>query len=124
MEAGKASLGWKEVGIEDLVIIGQAGIDGVKKRGKSEVGDKTMLDSLVPAVETFREQLAEGVEHKVAIEATIKAAKEGMEATVSMQAKHSRASWRQGRGVGVQDPGATAMYHLIEEVGKRLLPYT
>ncbi len=122
MEAGKASLGKREIGIEDLVAVGKGAVDGVKKRGKAELGDKTMLDSLVPAVEAFQQGLAKNAEPKVALDAAVKAAESGMRATVNMKAKHSRASWHQEDSIGVQDAGATAMYYLIESFAKALNP--
>ena len=67
MEAGKAVLGCKEIQLRDLLLVGQRAIDGIKKRGKAEVGDKTMLDALVPAVEVFRQALAKGTEQKAAL---------------------------------------------------------
>ena len=63
-------------------------------------------------------------DHKVALEAAIKAAKTGMEATINMKAKHSRASWRHDGGIGVQDAGATAMYYLIESFVRHLISLT
>ncbi len=123
MEAGKAVLGCKEIQIEDLLLVGQRAIDGIKKRGKAEVGDKTMIDALVPAVEAFQQALAKGTEQEAAIEAAIKAARAGMEATIKMWAKHSRASYRKDGGVGVQDAGATAMYYLIESFGRSLVAH-
>jgi len=118
MEAGKAALGRKNIGVKDSLLLGQGAINGVKKRGKAEVGEKTMIDSLVPAVEAFQHALTKGAETKVAIKAAIEAAKAGMEATVKMKAKYSRASYRQDGGIGVQDAGATAMYYLIEALGR------
>jgi phosphoenolpyruvate---glycerone phosphotransferase subunit DhaL len=123
MEAGKAVLGCKEIQLKDLLLMGQRAIDGIKKRGKAEVGDKTMIDALVPAVEAFQQALAKGTEQKAAIEAAIKAARAGMEATIKMWAKHSRASYRKDGGVGVQDAGATAMYYLIESFGRSLVAH-
>lgn len=120
MEAGKAALGRKEIEVKDLVLVGRGAIDGIKKRGKSNVGEKTMLDSLVPAVDAFQKGLARG-DYRAAVDAAVKAAKTGMEATVNMKAKHSRASYRHDGGVGVQDAGATAMYYLIEAFGRSLL---
>ena len=123
MEAGKALLGRKEIDVKDLVLAGQGAIDGIKKRGKSNVGEKTMLDSLVPAVEAYKQALAGSPDYKVAIESATKAAKTGMEETVNMKAKHSRASYRLDGGVGVQDAGATAMYYLIESFGRSLVSH-
>jgi dihydroxyacetone kinase-like protein len=124
VEAGKAAIGRKEIGIPDFVLLGRGAIDGIRKRGKSEIGEKTMLDSLVPAVEAFEKALTEGAGHKVAIESAIEAAKAGAEKTIEMRAKHGRAVYRQDRGAGIQDPGATAIYYLLESFGKALIDYS
>ena len=121
MEAGKTVLGRKEIEIKDLARVGQGAVDGVKKRGKAEVGDKTMLDALVPAVDAFQEGFTGGTDNKVVLEAVIKAAKTGAEATVKMKAKFSRASYRPDGAVGLQDAGATATYYLIESFAQSLI---
>ena len=121
MEAGKTVLGRKDIEFQDLVLVGQGAIDGVKKRGKAEVGDKTMLDSLVPAVEAYKQAVANNIDYKVAIEKATEAAKKGMEATKNMKAKYSRASYRPDGGIGVQDAGATATYYLIESFARSLI---
>ena len=123
MEAGKTVLGRKEIEFKDLALVGQGAIDGVKKRGKAEVGDKTMLDALVPAVDAFQEGFTRGSDDKVVLEAVIKAAKTGAEATVKMKAKFSRASYRADGAIGVQDAGATAVYYLIESFARSLIAY-
>ena len=120
MEAGKTVLGRKEITVDDLAILGKAAIEGVKKRGKAEVGDKTMLDALVPAVVAFEQAIAGGTDIKMALEIATKAAKSGAEATVNMKAKYSRASYRQDGAIGLQDAGATATYFLIESFAKCL----
>ncbi len=114
-------LGHKEICIADLVAAGQGAIDGVKKRGKSEIGEKTLLDSLVPAVEAAREALAGGAGAETVIGKAIDAARMGMESTAGMKAKHSRASYRPDGGAGVRDPGATAVYLFIDALGQRLI---
>lgn len=124
MEAGKASLGKRELSIEDLIAVGKGAVDGIKKRGKAEIGDKTMLDSLVPAVAVFEQELAKGTEPKAALNAAVNAAESGMKATIKMKAKHSRASWHQDDSIGVQDAGATAMYYIIESFVRHLIFYT
>jgi dihydroxyacetone kinase-like protein len=121
MEAGKAVSGRKEIGTAELEVLGAAAVDGIRKRGKAQAGEKTMLDSLIPAVEAFRQAQARGDDGRAAIEAAIEAAKAGMIATAGMKAKYSRASYRQDGGMGVQDPGATAMYYLIEGLRRSLI---
>lgn len=124
MGAGKASLGKEKIDIKDLVLVGDGAIDGVKKRGKAVVGDKTMLDCLVPTVEAFRRELADGGDPKVALKAAVTAAEAGMKGTIPMMAKHGRASWHRENSVGVQDAGATAMYYIIESFVRHLISRT
>jgi dihydroxyacetone kinase-like protein len=121
MEAGKGLVGKKEIDVKDIAIAGQGAVDGIKKRGGAVVGEKTMLDSLVPAVEAFKQALANNPDIKTAVIAATGAAKKGMEDTKNMKAKHSRASYRPDGGIGVQDAGASAMYFLIEAFGKNLV---
>lgn len=121
MGAGKAVLGKEKIDIADTGLMGDGAIDGVKKRGKAEVGDKTMLDCLVPAVEAFKKELADGIDPEVALKDAVTAAEEGMKATIPMMSKHGRASWHRENTVGVQDAGATATYYLIESFVRHLI---
>ena len=114
MGAGKAVTDKEKNAIEDLGLMADGAVDGIKKRGKAEVGDKTMLDCLVPAVDSFKKELAGGAAPEAALKASLAAAEEGMKATVPMMSKHGRASWHREKTIGVQDAGATAMYYLIE----------
>lgn len=123
MEAGKTVLGRKEIEAKDLAHVGQGAVDGVKKRGKAEVGDKTILDSLVPAVEAFGKAVTTNIDYKVILGNVVEAAKKGMEATKNMKAKYSRASYRPDGGIGVQDAGATAVYYLIESFAQSLIAH-
>ena len=120
MGAGKAAMGKEKIEIEDLGLMADGAIDGIKKRGKAEIGDKTMLDCLVPSVEAFKKDLAGGATPEAALKAALTAAEEGMKATVPMMSKHGRASWHREKTIGVQDAGATAMYYLIEPFVRRL----
>ena len=120
-EAGKASLGRKEVGINELAHLGRSAIEGIRRRGKSNVGEKTMLDCIVPAVDALERALSAGVDPVAAIEASIDAANVGATNTTSMAATHGRAAYRQDRGVGIQDAGATAIFFMLEAAGKGLV---
>ncbi|MEM6282355.1 MAG: dihydroxyacetone kinase subunit DhaL, partial [Chloroflexota bacterium] len=83
----------------------QAGLQGVKQRGKSDVGDKTMIDALSPAVDAFvaTETLAAGWEQAAL------AAMHGAEDTKDMVAKHGRAKFTGERSVGHMDAGARSI---------------
>ncbi len=121
MGAGKAAMGKTKIEIEELGMIADGAVDGIKKRGKSEVGDKTMLDCLVPAVEALKKELAGGVGLEAALNAAVTPAEEGMKATIPMMSRHGRASWHREKTIGVQDAGATAMYYLIESFARHLI---
>lgn len=78
-----------------------AAIDAVKARGKSDVGQKTMLDVLAPLLQTLREVNDETL--FVRLRATAQSASE---ATVPMKATRGRASFLGERSIGHMDPGA------------------
>jgi phosphoenolpyruvate---glycerone phosphotransferase subunit DhaL len=120
MGAGKAVINKTEITVEDLIAMGNGAIDGIKKRGKAEVGDKTMLDSLVPAVEAFQRSFAEKGDVAEALKAAVTAAEAGMLATDHMRAKFGRGSWRPDGTVGKRDGGATALYYIIESSARHL----
>jgi len=90
------------------------------KRGRAEVGDKTMLDSLVPAVEAFQGNFKGGGNVIEALKAAASAAESGMQATANMRAKVGRGSYRQDGTIGVHDGGAAAIYYLIESFTRHL----
>lgn len=121
MGAGKAVQGKVEIGAQELISMGFGAIDGIKKRGKAEVGDKTMLDALVPAVESFEKLIDEGQELVTSLRESVTAAHKGMTATADMKAKFGRASYRPDSCVGIRDGGATAMYFLIESFVTHLI---
>ena len=88
----------------------EAGVQAVEARGKSQVGQKTMLDVLVPALEALRagpDGLAERLRRRAA---------EAAQATVPMLATRGRASFLRERSVGVMDPGARSSELMIAAV--------
>ena len=97
----------------------RAGYDGVVARGKAEVGDKTIVDALEPAVEAAKEAASEGSVATV-FRSAADAAKEGAESTVPLTAKRGRASYLGARAAGHQDPGATSTYMLLDAAARAL----
>jgi dihydroxyacetone kinase-like protein len=85
-----------------------AALAAIKELGAAEVGDKTIVDALEPAVAALRTALGAGEPLARALEATAAAAEEGAQATVPLQARKGRASYLGERSVGHQDPGATS----------------
>jgi dihydroxyacetone kinase phosphoprotein-dependent L subunit len=101
----------------------RAAIEGIKVRGKSDVGDKTLLDALVPAVDVLEEQIGVGHDAATALRAAAVVARERAEATRSMQAMRGRASYTGERSIGTLDAGAVAVAVMLEALadqwGKR-----
>lgn len=92
----------------------RAGLDGVVARGKAAVGDKTMLDALVPAVDALDAALQAAPDDLAgALRAGADAAAAGRDATTPLQARKGRASYLGERSVGHQDPGATSTALLL-----------
>jgi dihydroxyacetone kinase-like protein len=118
--AGQAVKDKQELRTDDLLSAGKGAIDGIKKRGKADVGDKTMLDALVPAFEAFEKDYKSTGNLEQALDTAVTAAEAGMKSTIDMKAKYGRASWHQEKTIGVQDAGATAMYYLIEAFARNL----
>jgi dihydroxyacetone kinase-like protein len=114
MRAGMSAAAKEELSGEDLAALLQAGVDGLIQRGRAQLGDKTMIDTWLPALEAMRESLAEGNDTVAALEAAVDAAEQGMEDTIPMQAKKGRASYLGERSIGHQDPGATSSYLMLK----------
>jgi dihydroxyacetone kinase-like protein len=96
-----------------LVEVLGACLAAVKDLGAAVAGDKTMVDALEPAVDTFRREVVAGTPIEAAVEAAAAAAEAGMRATVPLQARKGRASYLGERSIGHQDPGATSTALII-----------
>ena len=97
-----------------IVAMLRAAIAGIKARGQSDVGDKTLLDALQPAVDVIEEQIGEGHDTSTTLRAAAAAAREHAEATRSMQAMRGRASYTGERSIGTLDAGAIAVAVMFE----------
>ena len=109
---GKAVAGKEKIGLNELIQIGESAVENIKKRGKAEAGDKTVLDALIPSVESLKN--SDRLDEKQALNDAVKSAEEGMKATVNMRAKFGRAQWFHEGSAGIQDGGATAIYYMIK----------
>jgi dihydroxyacetone kinase-like protein len=95
-----------------------AGLDGtiagIQRLGKAEPGDKTMLDTLMPARDALKQALSEAATPSAALAAAVAAAEAGMKATIPLVARKGRASYLGERSAGHQDPGATSAFMLVK----------
>ena len=113
LRASKAVEGKDDLEGTDLVAALDAAFEGVAQRGRSERGQKTMLDALGPAVDALRAAVDEGRDIGDALRSAAEAADEGKRATVPLLAQRGRASYLGERSIGHQDPGATSTAMLI-----------
>ena len=120
MQAGNALAGETELTPQELVRALEAGVAGVMKIGKSTTGEKTMLDTLVPAVEALHAAVDGGASLGDALTAACEAGQHGMEATIPMLATKGRASYLGERSIGHQDPGATSSNLLLRTLAESL----
>lgn len=114
MQMGTSSAGKLELTLADWVDALEAGVNGVVMRGKANLGDKTMVDALSPALVTLKEAAANGTPMHEALIMSAQAAEQGMIATIPLVAKKGRASYLGERSAGHQDPGATSSHLLLK----------
>ncbi len=114
LQAGMKSAGKMELSLEDWTEALEAAVGGVVMRGKAELGDKTMVDALTPAVEALKQALSNNTAMAKALKNSAEAAKQGMVDTIPLVAKKGRASYLGPRSAGHQDPGATSSYLILQ----------
>lgn len=113
LQMGTAARGKRELGLEEWTLALQRGVDAVARLGKAQVGDKTMLDALVPALGALRAAGSTGATVAAALAEAERAAREGMLSTIPLVARKGRASYLGERSAGHQDPGATSAHLLL-----------
>ncbi|AGP35707.1 dihydroxyacetone kinase subunit DhaL [Sorangium cellulosum] len=120
-DAGQRVAGAAALDLPALAGCLEAGLEGVRRRGKASPGDKTMVDALVPAVDALKAALsapgaADGAALRDALGRAADAARAGVEATVPLIARKGRASYLGERSAGHQDPGATSCWLLLRSL--------
>ncbi len=120
LSMAKASMGKDHLDERGLLEVLDAAIEGVKKRGNSDVGAKTMLDALVPAKEAYARAIDGERSMAEATKDAVKAAEEGVAYTKTIIATKGRASYLGERSIGHQDPGATSSLLLLEALHESL----
>ena len=114
MKAGMACKGLTEIDGPAFVKAMEAAVDGIKMRGKTTEGEKTMLDALCPALKVMQDDVAAGKSLKEALQDAAQAAEKGVEYTKTIIATKGRASYLGERSLGHQDPGATSSLYLLQ----------
>jgi dihydroxyacetone kinase len=91
----------------------------LQRLGKAEPGDKTVIDTLAPFCAALNDAAARGLGISDAWAAALPAAAAGMLSTIDMVSRRGRASRLGERSRGVQDAGATSIYHVLHAFGSR-----
>ena len=99
---------------EEVIAAFRAAIEGIKQRGNTDLGDKTLLDALVPAVDVLEAELPSGAGQAIG-KAAVKA-RESAEATKGMLAQRGRASYTGERSRDSVDAGAVGVAVMFEAV--------
>ena len=121
MEAGRYAKGKEEMSLEEISLFFQAMVNGIQKVGGAKLGDKTLLDALIPATESLKDNAAKQEDVIHAFAACAKAADEGAENTRRIPATKGRASYLGDRSIGHYDAGAKAISVILDNVAKKCL---
>ena len=106
IEAGKAVKGRAEVGLQDLTLMLFESTKRIQVLGGAEVGEKTLIDALVPALNALKEAANAAAPLRTALDRAAEAASSGCESTKYMIAKKGRARYLGEQTRGFVDPGA------------------
>ena len=113
LSMGKAFDGTAEIGVEEFGAGLKASLDAIRSISPAQVGDKTLMDVLIPAQEAFSSAVAEGKSFSEALDAMDAAALKGRDSTVDMVAKLGRSSRLGERSRGVMDAGSASCYLIL-----------
>jgi dihydroxyacetone kinase-like protein len=118
LRAGVAAGNAADLSGEQVVAMVRAAVEGIKVRGQSDVGDKTLLDALVPLADRLEREFAAGAGGGEALRAAAAATREAAEATSAMVARRGRAAYTGERSRGSVDAGAVAVAVIVERISE------
>ena len=118
--AARAAKGIYSFGVAEIAFILDGAAASIMKTGGAQLGDKTLLDALIPAAESLKESAATGIDLKSALEAGAKSAVVGAEKTKNIIATKGRASYLGERSLQYPDAGATAIGILFTQIAERI----
>ena len=116
LRAGMAAGPVRDLTGDQVVAMLRAATDGIRARGRSDVGDKTLLDALIPLTDRLEQELRSGAAAVDAVQAAAATAREAAEATKELVAKRGRASYTGERSKGSVDAGAMAVAVMVERI--------
>lgn len=107
-----------ELSTDDVIAMLRASVDGIKQRGQSELGEKTLLDALIPAIDSLEKSLSQPIDdHGVAaIQKAADVAVRAAQTTKGMLAVRGRAAYTGERSRDSVDAGATAVGVILQAI--------
>ena len=118
--AGKYAAGRTSLSLKEFAELMQSAVEGIQKRGGAKLGDKTLLDALIPATESLKNSAEVGTEIYEAMEISAQEAVLGAERTKAIAATRGRASYLGERSIGFPDAGAAALGIIFTGIVERL----
>lgn len=118
LRAGVTSGDKQELKSEDVINMLRAAAEGMKKRGKSDLGDKTLLDAFIPATDEFEKVLQNGGTIEEALKSAAQVARQKTEEIKPWIAKRGRASYTGERSCNTYDAGSIAIATMAEKVAE------
>ncbi|MFI5707374.1 dihydroxyacetone kinase subunit DhaL [Kribbella sp. NPDC051620] len=118
LRAGMTAGATTELDGATVVKMLRSAVEGIQARGQAELGDKTLLDALVPMTDAIEEALAAGATSTEVVGRAAVAARSAADATAQLVAKRGRAAYTGERSRGSVDAGATAVAVIIEQIAE------
>ncbi len=116
LSMAKAAEGKQTLTVSDLTGMMTSALSELQELVDARVGDKTLMDTLIPAIEAMQEAEAQGKDMRTMLENMKQAAKEGRDATKDMVARYGRSSRLGERSRGVLDAGSVSCCLLLESM--------
>jgi dihydroxyacetone kinase-like protein len=122
IEAGFAARAMDRLGVAELAMLARAAADGLARRGRCRVGDKTIFDALAPAADALAASASAGDPLPFALRHATLAARRGMRSTRPLVARRGLAMRLGDRSRGHLDPGAASCFLLIRALASTVAP--
>ncbi len=119
LSAARCAVGKTELNLDEFAKLMQCAVDGIQKRGGAKLGDKTLLDALIPTTESLKESALAGHSFKEAFITGAQAAVDGAEKTKEYVASKGRASYVGDRSLSFPDAGAMALGIIFTEIAEK-----
>jgi dihydroxyacetone kinase phosphoprotein-dependent L subunit len=119
LRAATAATGKSELDGATVVAMLRAATEGIQARGNASLGDKTLLDALVPATDEIERQVGLGSDGPTTVRAAATVARASADETAKLQARRGRAAYTGERSVGSVDPGAVAVAVNLEALADK-----